>query len=245
MKRILSILLFIGAVSLCYAQTITLSTGVVRSSTLWRMERGKGTFANFGMNFYQIPKTDISLSLGLEYLEKEKWSVFSSVSYYQSGGKLAVNERPLSNPSYQWDLEKNTYDVPYIGLNTNVNLKLFQQSNTSLEAIIGLHGDYVLATENTDLEISNDKNDPLGYMSRQEGLNRLNGGVNVGARYVVNIDRWKLGLQYIYAPKFLDLAHYDSAESDVAFSNNITAFTVSEKASFIELTFGYNLKKNK
>jgi hypothetical protein len=245
MKRILAILVFMSAVSLGFAQTITLSTGVVRSSTLWRMERGKGTFANFGMIFYQIPKTDISLSLGLEYLEKEKWSVSSSVSYYQSGGKLAVNERPLSNPSYGWDLEKNTYDVPYVGLNTNLNLKLFQQNSTSLEAIVGLHGDYVLAIENTKLENSNNANDPLGYMNRQEALNRLNGGINVGARYVVQIDRWKLGLQYIYAPKFWNLAHYDSAELDGTFSTGISAFTVSEKASFIELTFGYNLKKKK
>ncbi len=133
--------------------------------------------------------------------------------------------------------------MPYIGLNTNVNLKLFEQNNTSLEAIVGLHGDYVLATENEDLEIQVDNTDPLGYMSRQEALNRWNFGENVGARYVININRWKLGIQYIYAPKFLDLAYYNSAESDVPIRNNVAAFTVSEKASFIELTFGYNLKK--
>jgi hypothetical protein len=245
MKRILIALLFTSAVFIGSAQTITFSTGVVRSTTTWRMKQDQFARATFGMNYYQIPKSDISVSLGLEYLEKEKWSVSSSISYYQSGGKLAINERKESNPSYQWDLEKNTYDVPYVGLNTNLNLKLFQQNSTSLEAIVGLHGDYVLAIENTKLENSNNANDPLGYMNRQEGLNRLNGGVNVGARYVVNIDRWKLGLQYIYAPKFWNLAHYDSAESDVAFSNNISAFTVTEKASFIELTFGYNLKKKK
>ena len=234
-----------GAVSLCYAQTVTLSTGAVRSSTLWRMERSQSALANFGLIFFQIPKTDISVSLGLEYLQKEIWSITSSVSYYQSGGKLAVNERKESNPSYQWDLEKNTYDVPYVGLNTNVNLKVFQQKNTALEAIIGLHGDYVLGTANKALEMSNNQNDPLGYTTRQEALNRLNGGVNIGARYVVDVDRWKLGLQYIYAPKFWNLAHYDSAESDVTFTNNISAFTVSEKASFIELTIGYNLKNKK
>jgi hypothetical protein len=209
------------------------------------MERGGSTNANFGLNFFQIPKTDLSISLGMEYLEKDNWSMSSSLMYYQSGGKLAINEWPESNPSYSWDLEKNKYDIPYVGISTNVNLKVFEQNNAALEAVLGFHGDYVLKTENDALESSNDRNDPLGYMSRQEALSRMNGGVNIGARYTIQLERWKLGAQYIYAPRFWDLAYYDSKTSTVAPPNNITAFAVTEKASFIEFTIGYKLKKNK
>lgn len=243
MKKIIIIVLFSSVVSLVSAQTITFSTGVVQSTTKWRMERDQGALATFGMNYFQIPKTDISVSLGLEYLEKEKWSVSSTIAYYQSGGKLAINERPNSNPAFRWDLENDVYDIPYLGVNTNINLKLFQQNKTSLEGIVGIHLDYVLATENKALDLHYDRVDPLWYMNEREALNRLNGGVNVGARYAINLDRWKLGLQYIYAPKILKLAHYDFEESGKPYNNNISAFTVTEKASFIELTFGYKLKK--
>ena len=244
MKKTILILTLLAFSSIGFAQTIFVSTGIVRSSTLWRMEQSQSAMAYFGMNFFQIPKSDISVSLGLEYLEKEKWSMTSSVSYYQSGGKLAINERREGNPSFKWDLEKQTYDIPYVGLNTNVNLKVFQQKNAALEAVIGLHGDYVLATENK-AELKYDNDDPLGYMNRQGALNRLNGGLNLGARYTFEIDRIKLGFQYIIANKMWNLASYDSQSSSVPMRNNISAFTVTEKASFAEFTFGYNLKKNK
>lgn len=243
MKRSIAIVLFSAVVSLGFAQTITLSTGVVQSSTVWRMEQDRFAAANYGLNYFQVPKSDISVSLGLEYLEKEKWSVSNYISYYQSGGKLAVNEGPESNPAFRWDLEDDIYDLPYVAVNTNINLKLFQQNKTSLEGIVGIHLDYVLATENKALDLHYDRVDPLWYMNEREALNRLNGGVNVGARYAINLEKWKLGLQYIYAPKILKLAHYDFEESGKPFDNNISAFTVTEKASFIELTFGYKLKK--
>lgn len=242
MKRSIAIVLFSAAVSLVSAQTITLSTGVVQSSTVWRMEQDRFAAANYGLNYFQVPKSDISVSLGLEYLEKEKWSVSSNIAYYQSGGKLAANEGS-GNTAFQWDLENDIYDLPYVAVNTNINLKVFEQNKTSLQGIVGVHLDYVLATENKALDLYYDNVDPLWYMNEQEALNRFNFGVNVGARYVVNLDRWKLGLQYIYAPKILKLAHYDFEESGKPFDNNISAFTVTEKASFIELTFGYKLKK--
>ncbi len=100
MKKVIIVLVVCCLGLFCSAQTLTLSSGIVRSSTVWRMAK-LASVTTVGMNFYKIPKTDISVSIGLEYFEKEKWSMSSYLSYYQSGGKLAINERKESNPEFR------------------------------------------------------------------------------------------------------------------------------------------------
>jgi hypothetical protein len=106
MKKISILLVVVMHSMYLSAQSFTLSVGAARSSTLWLMVYDE-SFVSSGLDYFQAPKTDLCVSLSMDYLKKEKFSLSSSISYYESGGKLAVNERKDFNTLVRWNLEKN------------------------------------------------------------------------------------------------------------------------------------------
>lgn len=243
MKKHITILLFILP-WYAYTQTLTITSGIAETKTLWRMQYDNIS-NQLGHRYFEEPKQDVVVGLGLQYLQKEVWSLSSYVSYYESGGRLAVNDRHYSGAAFKWEIEDDQFDVPYLGFSTNVNFQLFSQNKISLDAILGAHVDYVLATQKApDLY---DYQDPLGFMHRQGALNRLNYGVNVGGQICIDLGRCVLGLQHIYAPRLRKLGSFvhNAEETSDAPRMDILELTVTEKAAFTQLTLGYKLKNKK
>jgi|TARA_B110000902_G_C14275497_1_gene574765 hypothetical protein len=217
------------------AQNVTLDFGVVRSTTPWKIAAPNG----FSSKSIREPKMDFALSVGLEYWIKKKSSLMSSLSYYQSGGKLAVYEYPEARAQDFWVLEDNEYDIPYLTLNTNYNMVIWRKNKIKLAIVSGIHLDYILeGSEEVPAGTS-----PLQQLYFFDAINRFNLGPNIGASIRYDFDRSTIGVQYLNSPRLRNLGDYNAEDnSRLSFLSNVRGISVQEKIAFTQITFGYKLK---
>jgi hypothetical protein len=225
------------------AQTLNISFGLVQSNVQWKTGLNRAV-ERYGVTSFQEPREDIVFSVGLKYLERENVSFRSEFSYYHSGGSLAVYEEPSISTIIKWDLAKSNFSIPYVSLQNYVDLVLFQQDRIRLEGLAGIHLDYILTKEDKSAPLG-DLSAPIQILYQYDALNRLNFGPSFGGRYIYEFKEISLGLQYVYSPRTLQLGSYKASDEAITNGQELVEFEVTERVSFIQLTFGYNLKKNK
>lgn len=236
MKRYLLSLILGTLVMVGYSQTIRFSAGAIRSSTLWDI----GILGNSVTTSILEPKVDLAFNLGFEFLEKEHTSFSANIGYYRSGGKLAIFEVKEARPAILWDFKNDRYLINCLSLNSNFNLSVFKQNKSTLDAIVGVHLDYILEDKIRDVMDNGTKwnnESPIQTLYMQNALNQFNYGPTIGARYTWTINNFNCGIEYLLCPRMNKLGEKNTTDDP-----NGIALSVTEKVSFTQLTFGYKLK---
>ena len=70
------------------AQNIQIGAGTTLSAIDWKYKYSWGGTEDF----YTAPVLGTSFDIGVEYLEKDLFSLTSNFSYFQSGGRIALGE---------------------------------------------------------------------------------------------------------------------------------------------------------
>jgi|TARA_B110000902_G_C14275497_1_gene574766 hypothetical protein len=242
MRGILGIF-FMMTVGLGYAQSIRVDVGLIRSSTVWQV----GFNNNYGFEAFEESKNCVALNIGLDYLNKDRFFLMSGLSFYNSGGSLAVYEQEGVNPNTRWNLKNDNYSIPYLGFFTNANFRLFKQNMASLDAVLGVHVDYIVKQKDDAYQtpVRSGLDNPLQELYKYDAVRSVNLGPNLGLRYSLDFKSFTLGLQYIYSPRLRQVAKYEATDDQINGGEYLIGISVTEKASFTQLTIGYNLKNKK
>lgn len=158
-----------------FGQTLRLDLGTSYSKLDWKYR------VYSDEQQYKSPKMGYVLSAGLEYLQKKYISITSNLSIYQTGGKFASDE------------QINTYDIPspdkisieYVSIGSNLNFNPINDK-IKLQLSIGPRLDYIIGGINKD---------PLKWVDKYDGINKLNWGLTAGIGLYYRLRKCDIGLQ--------------------------------------------------
>lgn len=177
MKHLLLSFLIFPFIS--FSQNLQLGVGAATSSIDWQYVYFDGSREPF----YTDPVTTFSLSLGFEYLEKDRFSLTSKVGVHQFGGKIAPDETHDN-----WIIDEDyclanvfTFGTDFNYIPVNNKLQFMLSAGPRLDYLNGVTG---------------------GLAHNNDDLNKFNVGVSLGLSAFYNLERVKFGIRSQYYHRF-------------------------------------------
>lgn len=221
MKKIVSSLLISCLITLSsLAQNIQFALGPSYSTLDWQYVY----FSGQTENFYTSGLYGTALDLGVEFLQKPKFSVSTNIGFFNSGGVIAENETHEN-----WVITERENKLHNFSMSALFNyLPLNQKFQLAISA--GPRLDLLVPHPNSIFDIAN--ND----------LNKLKVGINAAVSIFYNFENIKIGIRSTYLHRFNMLMDSNPSENEQWWQNPKLGIRAKDK--FIlsqQLVLGFKL----
>jgi hypothetical protein len=214
MKKGFLLLLFTGLYAITlHSQTLHLRVGVAPSRLNWTQNPG-----GFERTIYKAPVLGYALGLGIEYLDRQWFSLSSDFNFYRSGGKYTSEE----------EMQVRQYSeviLDYGSFSTVINFNPLHGA-TKVQLQLGPRVDFLLGGKNQE---------SLFEINQVEGLTEINYGFNVGLGLYRSFRKTQIGLQGTWLQRFEDLVPFTYTRTGVGNEGHETIF-------LLQLSLGLHLK---
>lgn len=213
--KLLSIGLFISTLS--FGQVLKLQTGASFSRINWDIN-------NLYFEQYNQPIIGYSVFAGLDYLNKDYFSLSSNIGLLRKGGRQEVTFIDITGKPVGTSIQNAKLD--YLSINTTIDLKYPLKYKLLPFISIGPRLDYLI-NYSKEFNILNDIN----------AINRYNYGLLTGLGAKYDLNKLQIGLRADYYLNFGSIADWPAGRDNLG-------VRVTDNTLTINATIGYRLSTN-